>query len=466
MTIRTKLAIWYGLLVATVLILITALRYAGQKQILLDQKDYSLRATAGILDASISSNILSEAAVRTAVDRMLINYPDIELKGMIIEVYDPSGSIVYSSSVAEKERLPVTEEIWNKALREKTVYSKMLLGRNQTPMRILMKPVYLQDELLYLIQLGSTMENIERNLENTLFLSLLFIPTAALFVGIGGWWLTKQALKPLDSIVQTAQRIRSGDLSHRIEGIQSGQEIRILAQTFNQMITRLENSFRQIQDFSDNVSHELRIPLAILRGESELSLRRLRSGEAYRKVLESNLEEILRMEKIVERLLFLSRADRGGIHLRLTEIDFGLLMEDVHTRFQKTARRKNIKIRLHIKEAVPFKGDPFLLQELLMNLVHNALSFTPPGGEVSLSLEENEDHAMLSVVDTGCGIPKEEIPQIFDRFYQVDKSRASKGSGLGLSICRWIVKAHEGAISVESIVGKGSRFTVSLPLKD
>ncbi len=466
MTIRTKLAIWYGLLTGSVLILSAGLRYAGQQQMLLDQKDYSLRATAGILDASIASIRLSEGRVRSAVDRMLMNHPDIELKGMIIEVYDASGSIVFSSSMIADERLPVTEKMWNRALQEKATFSTILLGKNRIPIRILMKPVYAQNQLRYLIQVGSSMINIQRSLENTLFLSLLFIPAAALLVGMGGGWLTRRALKPLDTIVRTARRIRSGDLSHRIEAMQAGHEIRELAQTFNQMIARLEASFQQIQDFSDNVSHELRIPLAILRGETELSLRHMRTKAAYREVLESNLEEILRMEKIVERLLLLSKAGRGEIPLNVTEVDLGRLIEAFGKRFQATAQKKEIRMGLQGLASVIVKGDAMLLEELLLNLVYNALSFTPAGGEVTISLEKEGNRAKISVADTGCGIPEEEIPRIFDRFYQVDKSRASGGSGLGLSICRWIAKAHEGSIVVESRVGKGSRFTVTLPQKD
>ena len=171
------------------------------------------------------------------------------------------------------------------------------------------------------------------------------------------------------------------------------------------------------------------------------------------------------MEKIVERLLFLSSADRGEIELSYTSIDLKNLMEQVCSQFQVLAREKHIQIELIVKDPVFIMGDELLLRELLLNLVQNAMTYTPAGGEVKLILEMEEGRIKISVSDTGAGIPEHEIPRIFDRFYQVDKSRSSQGSGLGLSICKWIAEAHQGKITVDSTVGRGSRFTVSLPSK-
>jgi heavy metal sensor kinase len=466
MPIRTKLAIWYSVLVVVILILLAGLHYAGQQQLLQDQQDYSLKVVGNILDSSIPRKFPAKATVQKAVARMVSDYPDIELKGTIIEVYDSSRSIIFSSSLSEKERLPLTEEMWNKALHRETSLVTVSLHGDAAPIRILTKPVFNQNEIVYLIQIGSSLQSIETSLENFLLLNLFFIPTAALLVSIGGWLLTRRALKPLGTMIQTAHRISSGELSHRIEASHYSEEIRELAHAFNQMIARLEASFQQIRDFSDNVSHELRIPLSILRGQTELSLRRVRSDEAYRTVLESNLEEIQRMEKIVERLLFLSRADRGEINISLTQIDLHGLMEFISSQFIVPAQEKNLRLTLNSNGPAWIIGDELLLRELLLNLIQNAITFTPKGGEVTLSLEKGSGRIELSVTDTGCGIPEDEIPHIFERFYQVDRSRSSQGSGLGLSICKWIVEAHKGQIAVESTVGQGSRFTVSFPASD
>lgn len=463
MAIRTKLAIWYGALVIAILVLLSAVHFAGYKRMLENQKDYSLKVVADILDSSIPRKIPSKETAEKAVARIIHDYPDIEWKGILIEVYDSSRSILFSSSRSEPERLPVTDTMWRKALRGETDLATLSLREGMAPMRILTKPVLHRNDLLYLIQVGSSMQNIESTLENFLWLNLLFIPTAALLVAAGGWLLTRRALKPLDAVIKTAHRISSGDLRHRIEAKEASEELRELAQAFNQMIAHLEASFEQIRDFSDNVSHELRIPLAILKGQTELSLRRSRSEEEYRKVLESNLEEIERMKNIVDRLLFLSRADRGEIQLNFTRVDLSSLMENVLSQFRVPAQEKGIQTALKMNGPVTIIGDDLLLRELLLNLVQNAITYTPQAGEVTLSLEKENDLVKIAVTDSGCGIPESEIPRIFDRFYQVDKSRASQGSGLGLSICKWIVEAHQGMIDVESQVGQGSRFTVSFP---
>jgi two-component system, OmpR family, sensor kinase len=464
MAIRTKLAIWYSILIATILVLLAIIRYTGQRQILLDQKDYSLRVTAGIFDAYIPRKMTSKTTIEHAVDRMVTDYPDIEFKGTIIEVYDGSRSIIYSSSITEEPQLPMKEELWSEALNEKISLSTVSLGKERSPIRILIKPVVENGQIVYLIQLGSSMLDIKTSLENTIFLNLIFIPAAALLAGLGGWWLTRKGLMPLNIVIRTAQRISSGNLSHRIESAHAGQEIRELAHAFNQMIARLESSFQQVRDFSDNVSHELRIPLSILRGETELSLRRNRSEGEYRKVLESNLEEIHRMEKIVDKLLFLSRAERGEIEPDHSDIDLGLLLKSVYAQFKNPAGDKKMEIILNIKGPAVIRGNEILLREMLANLIQNAITHTPAGGRVTLSLEENEKEANISVADTGSGIPAGDIPRIFDRFYQVDKSRTSQGSGLGLSIAKWIVEAHRGRITVDSILGKGSCFSISFPV--
>ena len=475
MSLRVKLALWYGLLVLTVLTLLAGIRYAGQRQLLENQIDYALRVVADILDSSMPRRTPAKATVQKAVARIVTDYPDIELKGTVIEVYDPARKLIYSSSLSEQKRLPLTDEMWGMALRQKSSIVTSALP-DGSEIRILTKPVFDRQTPAYAILVGSSSRQIESSLQNTLLLNAIFIPSAILLVSVGGWWLTRRALAPLRTVMQTAHRISSGELSHRIEAAGYSEEVRELAHAFNQMTERLEASFRQITDFSDNVSHELRIPLSILRGQTEVSLRRARSEEEYRQVLVSNLEEIQRMEKIVERLLFLSRADRGEITLHRAPVDLRGLVSSVAAQFALPTQQKQLRL---VVEAPPAAapadllsppetammtiGDEVLLRELLLNLVQNAVTYTPAGGMITLGLARRDHRIELSVADTGCGIPPEEIPHIFERFYQVDRSRASQGSGLGLSLCRWIVEAHGGRITVDSVVGRGSRFTAVLP---
>jgi len=476
MSLRVKLTLWYGLLVVVVLTLLAAIRYAGQRQLLFNQTDYALHVVADILGSALPRRTPTKATVQKAVARLVKDYPDIELKGTVIELYDPARTLIYSSSLSEQERLPLTDGMWTAAHGRSSNLTTSELS-DGSEIRILTKPVFDRQALMYVILAGSSSPETETSLKDSLLLNAIFIPAAILLVSIGGWWLTRRALAPLQTVMQTANRISSGELSHRIEEAAGySGEVRELAHAFNQMTERLEASFRQISDFTDNVSHELRIPLSILRGQTEVSLRRARSDEEYRRVLVSNLEEIQRMEKIVERLLFLSRADRGEITINRSPVDLRSLVSSVAAQFAVPAQQKGVRLTVEAPPPAPpadllsapagmvTVGDELFLRELLFNLVQNAVTATPAGGAITLELARRDDRIAMTVADTGCGIPPEEIPHIFERFYKVDRSRASQGSGLGLSLCQWIVEAHGGRILVESAVGRGSRFTVLLPV--
>lgn len=466
MAIRTRLAIWFSILVAVVLTLSALIRYTGYKQALQSRKDYSLKVVADVLDSSIPRHTPTKSEVQTAVSRIIREYPDIELKGILIEVYDPSRAVIFISSLSESQKFHITEEIWHKVLHREVSLTTIPAGSGSSSMRILTKPIFNRNKLIYIIQAGSSAHDIEDTLENIILFNIFFIPVSTLLIGGGGWFLIREGLKPLEAIITASHHISSGDLHHRIPASDTSSEINALTMAFNQMTIKLQSSFQQIKDFSENVSHELRIPLSILRGQTELSLKRSRPLEEYRKTLESNLEEILRMENIVERLLFLSKAERGELKLEKSEMDIKNLSEWVLAQFNLQARGKNINLILNSDNPVIVYGDEVLLRELLLNLIKNAITCTNEGGGISLSIGSSDEGAVISVADTGIGIPEKDVPHIFERFYQADKSRSTQGSGLGLSICKWIVEAHNGRIAVESTYGKGSKFSVFLPYKD
>ena len=423
MTARNKLSIWISLLVAVILTLFTTFRYTGLKTVLEDQKDYSLRVIQGILEASLPRREPSKAALQASVSALVSSHPEIEFKGVLIEIYDPSRTLVYSSSLSEQQRLPSTESMWGALSPGEVRYATVFAKDNPVPVRILSKQITYRNRLLYFVQVGSSLQDVKRVLDNYLRLNLVFIPAAALLIGAGTWLLVRKVLRPLDRVIEASNRISSGKLDHRILAFQDSLEIRELAQAFNRMASRLETSFNQIREFSDNVSHELRIPLSILRGETELGLRRDRSAGDYRKILVSNLEEILRMEKIVERLLFLSKAERGDIPLNRSEIDPEKLIRDIGQSFHVPLTRKNIRFTVRIPDPSPFWADELLIREVLMNLVQNAINYTPEGGEVTVAFGRKPGQVRLEVSDTGCGIPGPEIARIFDRFYQVHRDR-------------------------------------------
>jgi two-component system OmpR family sensor kinase len=291
-------------------------------------------------------------------------------------------------------------------------------------------------------------------------------PIALVVSLVGGWFLAGRALRPVDSITVAAQRIAAGDLTQRLTSERSSDEIGRLTDTFNNMIARLETSFAQIRQFSSDASHELRTPLTVMKGESELVLRRPRPVEDYIAVLESNLEEIDRMSRIVEELLFLSRADMGQVKTECEPVRLEALVEDIQRQACLLGQEREIDVIMGTIQPATVQGDELRLRELILNLVDNAVKYSYPQGKVEIDLRVEGRTARLSVRDYGIGIPPEAHKQIFDRFFRTDDARAhtKKGTGLGLSICAWIADAHHGHIEVHSDVGNGSTFTLVLPL--
>ena len=228
---------------------------------------------------------------------------------------------------------------------------------------------------------------------------------------------------------------------------------------------RLESSFTQMRQFSSDASHELRTPLTVLKGQSELALGKERKSEEYQEVISSNLEEVQYMSKVLEDLFLLSKSDENQIALDLELVDLKSLVEEVCKHAEIIASEKHIKISIAYIESVEVYGDPVRLRQMIWNVVVNGIKYTQPDGEVKISIQNKGDSVLIVVQDNGIGISEEDLPLVFNRFYRVDKARSRQegGTGLGLSICKYIVGAHKGSIKIESKLGKGTKFKITLP---
>ncbi|HYF01879.1 MAG TPA: ATP-binding protein [Patescibacteria group bacterium] len=319
------------------------------------------------------------------------------------------------------------------------------------------------------ISIGYPVDEIEATLGGLFGTLLVAYPFILIISLIGGHFLAKQSLQPIDDITQIARDITASNLSRRLPPPPvNDDEIARLTATLNQMIERLEASFAQIRQFTADASHELRTPLAILMGEIEIALRSRKKPEEYERVLNSSLEEVHRLSNVVSSLLELSKAESGQVKMADEDVDLSLLVADICEDMEILAAEKNIKLHCDILREVKICGDNQRLHQVFLNVIENAVKYTLPGGEVFVRVFKNSSEAIITVRDTGVGIPQEDVPYIFDRFYRVDKSRTSMnipGNGLGLSIVKWIVEAHDGIISVESKSGEGSTFTIQFPLK-
>ncbi len=287
---------------------------------------------------------------------------------------------------------------------------------------------------------------------------------AFLFLSIvGGLFFSRQALRPITRSIRAAHQLDTANLTERLPLTGAGDEIDELATTINNLLDRLTAYHAQIIRFTADASHELRSPLAAMRAAVEVTLHQPREVAEYRQTLATLGEQCEHLTALINSLLLLARADTGEINLVRAVVDLAELVGDVAEMFEPLADERGI--RLVAAPLVPsaVAGDPARLRQLIINLVDNAVRFTEPGGSVTLQVHTGADRAVLGVTDTGIGIAPEHLPFVFERFYQADAARGSGGCGLGLSICRWIVAAHGGTITVRSRPGTGTEFLVDLP---
>ncbi len=479
-SLRIKLTLWYVLILGILLISFSSFLYLTLSKSLYRDVDNKLRALAELI-ASESASPLSKFGFGN-IDQTLEASMNLKPIGKFIQVLDESGNIGRKSDNLKNVQLPISLGALKNASKGLITFETNRSFGN-TPLRIVTFPILGDNHITKIVQVASSLEDVEDALNTLLIILIVAVPLALLIASLGGQFLANKALKPVDHITLTARMITSQNLNQRIKPLKVKDEISRLIETFNEMISRLDRSFRQIKQFSSDASHELKTPLTILKGEVEVALRKERGSLEYEQILKSNLEEINRMSQIVEDLLLLSKADSGEIRLNREDMNLTEILNDVVSQVDILAQSKNLRIETsNHHEEIHLLGDPLRIRELFLNLIENGIKYTEKGGSIYIRLtkdtfpregtpsgepkEEQTEFVSLVVSDTGIGIAKEDQERIFDRFFRVDKARSREqgGSGLGLSICKWIVEAHRGEIKVESELGRGSSFIVKLPL--
>jgi two-component system heavy metal sensor histidine kinase CusS len=294
----------------------------------------------------------------------------------------------------------------------------------------------------------------------------LVLGTSLVLCALAGYLIARSGMRPIQQISRTAARIRSTTLDERIEAHGLPAELAGLAETFNSMLDRLEQSFLHISHFSDDVAHELRTPINNLHGEIEVALSKARSGEEYREILGSCLEECTRISRLIQTLLFLARSDTTADALQRERIDVGSELRKVEEFYGAAATDAGVVLRVYGDVEESAEVNRTLFQQAVGNLVSNAIAHTPPGGTITLNARADQRQLTVSVSDTGCGIGREHLPRVFDRFYRVDQARASSGQnvGLGLAVVKSIATRHGGHVDIDSEVGRGTEVRVVLPI--
>jgi heavy metal sensor kinase len=386
-------------------------------------------------------------------------------RNFMIQIMDSLGNILWKTGNLGRDSLKLPKEFVETAqdsVASITTLPQTLRGRSeQLPVRVaIAKSISLRIAAAYPV------DEVQSVIDDFLKTLFFVVPGVLLISVLGGWFLSKASLHPVDEIARSAQEITASNLSRRLPVPKTDDEIRRLSDTLNDMISRLESSFGQIRQFTADASHELRTPLTILTGEIELALRSRKKPEEYQDVLSSALQEVLRLSRVVEYLLLLSRADMGQILLMKEPINLSEMLADLADAATILGAPKNIYITYRHTEELMIEGDQAKIYQIFLNLVDNAVKYTPEGGLISITIHRDGRFAEVRVRDTGIGISAEHQKKIFDRFYRVDRARSRElgGAGLGLSIVQWQVEVHGGSISVESEPGQGSTFIVRLPL--
>lgn len=464
MTIRTKLTLLYGGLLAIVVVVVGVASLRAFRWAMIDSIDRTLEETATQIINSSLAFPLMEFGPQTGV-RMVIGDLDIfRASGVFVQLWQIKDKAEPEFQGAAGGPLGYREPLDRSALGTgERYYNNVVI--NGTEWRVLTTPAYVRKRLIANVQAAMSLETV--NGTSSRLLQIIAVSTAAalVVVVILSLWFVQRALKPIREITQAAARIaHTDDLTTRLTWVGPADELGRMVSVFNHMMERLAHLFSVQQRFVADVSHELRTPLTAIRGNLDIIKRYGVDSDS----LDAITSEAERMSRMVDDLLLLARADYGGLTLDLHPLDLDTTISEVYQQARILAQASGLTVSMAFFEPVRINGNADRIKQLVFNLVGNAIKYTAEGGEISLGLRAEEDRAIIQVKDTGIGISPEHRERIFDRFYQVDPSRAAKdgvrGAGLGLAIARWIVEAHGGTIAVESEVGQGSTFTITLPV--
>jgi heavy metal sensor kinase len=462
LSIRTRLTLWYTAILLSILAVISGLSYSLLRSRLIQDLDTSLLAVGQVVRDTGWAG--SGATLGAGPESALREILGPEFYDKFFQLVDPEGRPRERSTHLRAETLPLSADARRNAGQGERTLETVGLATGER-VRLLTLPITRDGRLVQLVQVGIPLERAQRTLDRYVETLLVLIPLGLILAAAGGAAIARTALRPVDAMSRTARRISGEDLHARLVPRGTGDELDRLAETLNAMLARLEETFAQMRRFTADAAHELRTPLTALKGTIEVALRAERSGEEYRRVLASSLEDIERLVRLAEDLLLLSRLS-VPVGTPREPVELEPLLAEVADVARRVADDRGVA--LVVKERAPalVLGDPIALRRAVMKLVENAVRYTPRGGRAELALRVADRWAEVAVSDTGIGLDPADLERIFEPFVRLDGARArdTAGAGLGLPIARSIVTAHGGTLAAESAPGAGSTFTIRLPL--
>ena len=459
-SIGFRLASWYSVV------------FAGGLAIFSLAVWFAMRATVyHAIDDELRDRV---QGVRTFMDRQIsaLSIPEIRDEfrehsvlgpgGDLFQVCNAQGQWLYRSVPLESNNVPIDKP---SSMDRPTFARTQVAGR---PLRFYSERILVNGQP-YTVQVAAPMHEAFEAIEAFGLILVLAVPVLLIAGTAGGYWISKRALDPVDDISRAAQRISIENLADRLQVPETGDQLQRLTETLNQMFSRLEASVRRMKQFTADASHELRAPIALIRTTAEVAVqRRNRPANDYLEALDDILEESERTSQVIDSLMLLARADAGKEVLERAPAYASSISRAAVEQGEKLARIRGLNLSASVpEEPVWVHADAEALRRALLILIDNAAKYTPQGGSVRIDLSANDGFARFSVSDSGIGIAATDLSHIFDRFWRADKarSRSQGGAGLGLSIAKWIAESHSGSISVKSEAGKGSVFSMSVPLE-
>ena len=467
MKIRTRLVLYYFFTSLILLLIFSIGTYLGMRQLLLNSLDNELDEKKDVIVDSYNPENSSFN---------FLNHPyfiENELSNFYLILYGSSNKVIFKTKLTELVdiKLPSTKTDTdysaNATIHKKNSTNSKSIIEN-VKFRITGSKIIFDNKNVGYLIIGQSFEKLYESMDNLLSVLLIGIGLATILIFLLSYFLTERSLKPIDKLINQAQQISHQNLGDRLDVQYREDEIGKLTIVLNDLLARIQNAFDKEQEFMADAAHELKTPLTVLRThwEDELSSREL--PDSFKQKLVYDIETITRLSKLINNLMLLSNTEYSQLRVDFEDIELSTLIKEVISNTNVLAELKNQTINTVELSNVTIKGDKVKLYQLFFNLIDNAIKYTPEHGNIYISLMKENDHGQIEVKDDGIGIPAEDIPNIFRRFYRVHKDRSKKmgGNGLGLAICKLITEMHDGNISVESKLGDGTLFTVKLPLNE
>lgn len=472
--IRVQLTLWYSLVFVALIVMAGILVYTRLQNLLAASLDTELQVQA----QQIANDILRENGTIKitdataelpgfdAADRVVhVSPADVNL-GVLVRVLDLQGRS-YRATPAFSLLLVPNESVT--APLHGRPWQGTIVTRDGQAVRLYSRALVQDGVMFGVIQVGTSLAQLETALREVIETFLLIAPGILIVGALISYWLAGRAFAPIDRLIQAARAIQAGNLQQRVPVPRARDEVRRLAATLNEMIERLEQVFLRQRRFVADASHELRTPVAVIRSKADMALLSVYSPDDYLRLFSSISTEAQRLSHLLADLLVLARMDERQMHLDKESVRLDQLVQAVAAEAQPLADQHQVTLQVQANTPVTILGDEARMIQVVMNLLENAMSYTNPGGQVTLCVQQDGKQAKLTVEDTGIGIAKEHLPHLIERFYRVDLARAQTDrshSGLGLSIVDGIVKAHDGILQIESQPGQGSTFHIILPSSD